>query len=115
MTDRYNLSKIKAFIGDDEIVMNELIDLFLEHTPEMVLKIKDGLAKEDYDQVNFYAHKLKSSVDNFSINELIEDVRTIENNAKKRLSLENLPDLISKLDSVIKDIINEIKKDFNKK
>jgi HPt (histidine-containing phosphotransfer) domain-containing protein len=115
MTDRYNLSKIKAFIGDDEIVMNELIDLFLKHTPEMVLKIKDGLTKKDYDQVNFYAHKLKSSIDNFSIDELIEDVRTIENNAKKRLSLESLPDLINKLDSVIKDIINEMKKDLNKK
>jgi len=110
----YNLTKIRAFIGDDDFVMEKMIDIFLENTPIMISKIEEGLENKDYDQVNFYAHKLKSSIDNLSINQLTDEIRLIEKYAKERSSLGNLPDLINKLKAVIKIVIEEIKIDFKK-
>jgi HPt (histidine-containing phosphotransfer) domain-containing protein len=115
MSERnYNLTKIKAFIGNDEMVMNKMIGIFLENTPMMISKIEEGLNQKDYDQVNFYAHKLKSSIDNFSIIQLSDDIRLIEKFAKEKSSLEDLPALVNKLKSVIITVLEEIKVDFKK-
>lgn len=110
----YNLIKIRAFIGEEEIVMDKMIDIFLENAPVMISKIEEGLEQKDYDQVNFYAHKLKSSIDNFSIIQLTDDIRLIEKYAKEKISLEKLPTLVKKLKLVLESVIKEIKIDFNK-
>lgn len=110
----YNLSKIKAFIGDDNIVMSKMIHIFLENTPLMISKIEEGLEQKNYDQVNFHAHKLKSSIDNFSIIQLTDDIRLIEKYTREKSPLENLPALVHKLKSVLKTVMEEIKTDFQK-
>lgn len=108
----YNLVKIKAFIGDDDMVMDKMIGIFLENTPTMLSKIDEGLNQKDYDQVNFYAHKLKSSIDNFNIIQLTKEIRLIEKYAKEKSSLEDLPALVNKLKSVLETVMKEIKIDF---
>ncbi len=110
----YTLLKIKAFIGDDDMVMDKMIDIFLTNTPTMISKIEEGLAKEDYEQINFHAHKLKSSIDNFCIIQLLEDIRLIEKIAKEKQALDRLPALIQKLKTVLESVMEEIKNDFNK-
>lgn len=110
----YNLTKVKAFIGDNEMVLDKMIDIFLTNIPDILNKIDEGMRQEDYDQVSFYAHKLKSSIDNFSIIQLTEDVRTIEKSAKEKKDLDKLPSLVEKLKSVLNSIIQEVKTDFNK-
>lgn len=110
----YNLIKIKAFIGDDDVVMDKMIDIFLENSPIMLSKIQEGLAEGNYEQISFHAHKLKSSIDNFSITQLTDDIRLIEKYAKEKSSLEDLPTLIQNLISVLEIVTAEIKRDFNK-
>lgn len=110
----YTLLNIKAFIGDDDMVMDKMIDIFLNNTPIMISKIEEGLNKKDYDQINFYAHKLKSSIDNFSIIQLSDNIRLIEKFAKEKHTLDRLPDLTQKLKTVLGSVMEEIKNDFNK-
>lgn len=110
----YNVSKVKAFVGDNEMVLEKMIDIFLTNTPEMLSKIDEGLAQKNYDQVNFFAHKLKSSIDNFSIIQLTEDIRIIEKCAKEKKDIEKLPPLVEKLKSVLTSVMLDIKTDFNK-
>ncbi len=110
----YNLTKIRAFIGEDEMVMDKMIGIFLENSPIMISKLEEGLEQEDYEQVNFYAHKLKSSIDNFSIIELTDDIRLIEKYAKEKSSLDKLPSLVKNLKLVLEAVIKEIKTDFKK-
>jgi len=112
--ENYTLTKIKAFIGDNEMVLDKMIDIFLENSPIILSKIVDGLEQKDYDQVSFHAHKLKSSIDSFSIFQLTDEIRLIEKYAKEKSSLEDLPALVSKLKSVLESVMNEIKHDFKK-
>ncbi len=111
---RYNVNKITAFIGDDKAVLHKMITIFRENTPGMITKIEEGLAEENYEQVNFYAHKLKSSIDNFSIIQLTEDIRLIEKYAKEKTQLDKLPVLIEKLKTILQEIMEEIERDYNK-
>ena len=112
MGKSYSLERIRSFIGNNETALLELAILFVKLAPENLESLKEGLDKKDYDTVGFYAHKLKSSIDSFEIKELMTDIRTIENNAKKRSSVEDLPVLVSKLETVVHTVIREIKKDF---
>lgn len=112
--ENYTLTKIKAFIGDNNMIMDKMIDIFLENSPVMLSKIVDGLEQKDYDQVSFHAHKLKSSIDNFSILQLTNEIRLIEKYAKEKSSLEDLPALVNKLKIVLETVIKEIKHDFKK-
>lgn len=112
--ENYTLTKIKAFIGDNEMVIDKMIDIFLENSPIMLSKIMEGLETKDYDQVSFQAHKLKSSIDNFSIHQLTDEIRLIEKYAKEKSSLEDLPGLVNKLKIVLEAVMKEIKHDFKK-
>jgi len=74
------------------MVLDKMIDIFLENSPIILSKIVDGLEQKDYDQVSFHAHKLKSSIDSFSIFQLTDEIRLIEKYAKEKSSLEDLPE-----------------------
>ena len=110
----YNLTKIEAFIGNDKKVIDNIIDIFLNNTPEMLLIINKGLKEKDYNNISFYSHKLKSSIDSFSINELKSEIRLIENFSKEKHNLEELPQLINNLNNIMNRVIQKVKEDFNK-
>ncbi|MBE9481981.1 MAG: hypothetical protein IMY69_09825 [Bacteroidetes bacterium] len=65
-------------------------------------------------KISFYSHKLKSSIDNFSINELKSEIRLIENISKEKSKLEELPQLINNLNDIMNRVIQKVKEDFNK-
>lgn len=109
----YNLSRIKAFIGQDQEMMKKMVDIFLENTPNMLSKIQKGMEAQDLKSVSFYAHKLKSSIDNFSISTLEQDIRDIEKFAKEKINLDQLPQLVHKLIRELNKTMAEIKSDFN--
>lgn len=108
----YNTKRIQAFIGDNPAVMKKMVDIFLNNAPDMLEKIHKSFQEEDYQNLNFYAHKLKSSIFNFNIIDIEEDIRLIERYAKEMKSLEELPALIQKLDTILNQALIQIRKDF---
>tara|TARA_Y100001954_G_C15769191_1_gene583450 strand:+ start:794 stop:1144 length:351 start_codon:yes stop_codon:yes gene_type:complete len=109
----YNTKRIKAFIGDNPGVMRKMVDIFLTNAPKMLAEIHKSYEKKDYTNLNFYAHKLKSSIYNFNIEEIENDIRLIERYAKERKSLEELPALIERVDHYLNIILEKVRKDFN--
>lgn len=108
----YNTKRIEAFIGDNPAVMKKMVNVFLTNAPLMLAKIQKSFEAKDYKNLNFYAHKLKSSIFNFNIIDLEEDIRLIERYAKEKSSLEELPALVEKLDLILNQALIQIKKDF---
>ena len=110
----YNLSKIKAFVGNNKKVIDNIIDIFLHNSPEMLSIINKGFDEKNYNKISFYSHKLKSSIDSFSINELKSEIRLIEKISKEKSNLEELPQLINNLNDTMNRVIQKVKEDFHK-
>ena len=108
----YSLDRIKAFVGDDQEMLTKLIRIFLENGPQILILIQKSLINKDYKTLAFQAHKLKTSIDNFSIESLISEIRLIENYANNKSNLELLPSLIQKLESELQITMSELKIDF---
>ena len=109
----YDLTKIKAFVQNNKNVIKNLINIFLNNTPEMLAIINKGLEEKDYNKISYYSHKLKSSIDNFNINELKTEIRLIEKYSSQESNIEELPQLIENLNNVLNKVIQKIKEDFD--
>ncbi len=110
---KYKVDRIKSFVGEDKMMLHKMVDIFLENTPKMLSIIKKSLIDKDYPTLQFNAHKLKTSIDHFSIETLTTEIRQIENYAKEEINLQLLPSLVKKLDLELQETIAEIKADFN--
>lgn len=110
---KYKLDRIHAFIGDDEEMLKKMVAIFLKNSPELLSLIQENLKQKDYSKLEFHAHKLKTSIDHFSIESITSEIRQIEKYARERINIDQLPGLIQKLEIELQESIREIKKDFN--
>lgn len=97
MEKLYDLSQLNAVASGSQEFVDKMIGMFLEMTPEMVGRIQNGMAAEDWDEVKAAAHKMKPSIDMMGITSLHDLIRAIEGDAKNR---ENLDELPAKVDSL---------------
>ena len=67
--------------GSDEFIV-ESIDMFLEHTPELLRAISDSIAVGDCEATALAAHKLKPNLGFFGMNISQETLQEIEHLAK---------------------------------
>ena len=109
---KYHVERIKAFVGDDQEMLEKMVYIFLENAPKMFGLIQTSLAEKDYVTLQFNAHKLKTSVDHFSIETLTKEIRQIENFAKTESNLDQLPELVQLLEKELFETIQEVKTDF---
>lgn len=100
-TKLYDLSGLQEIHQDDEAFIRIIKDAFINHTPSDANKMLNACNSGDWAQVSFLAHKLKSSIDILKIMSIRDDIRTIESNAKTKIHLTNLPELIQKVNIVI--------------
>ena len=73
----YNLSQVKLVLGDDQQMLGNMITIFLNETPIMLKALNENCESKNYDEVKFYAHKLKSSIDLFQIDGIQNDIREL--------------------------------------
>ncbi len=65
-------------VGDDEELIQELIELFIDDYPGKISGIEDGLAAQDAEKVRDSAHGLKGASANLSFNSVSGIAKTIE-------------------------------------
>jgi len=108
----YNLNQVRLFLGDDKQQLGNMIHIFLSETPLMLKALNDNMADSNYDEVKFYAHKLKSSIDLFQINGLQNDIRVLEKLAIDRNDIPAIgryvKDIIGAMENVMQQIIDEV-------
>lgn len=82
-------------IGDLPTI-NELLDLFLSDSPELIEQMRSGIAESNIEQVRRAAHSLKSNSASFGARKLSGASRDLEMLAKGG----SLNDAASKLDAI---------------
>ena len=109
----YNLNQLQDLaVGNDDF-LTALAQIYLDTIPvtsaEMVQATKSG----EWDKASKLAHKLKSTIDSLNIHSIENDIRSIEVDAKNKVNTEVVKKLALKVDTIIKKVAEQIKKDFS--
>ena len=88
-----------------------MIAVFVEQTPLAVEQIKEAWGAGDLETVKSVAHRIKSNIDMFGIDDLKQDIRTIESCAQENLGTTEFGQLIKKLGEIINKVVEEITKE----
>jgi len=100
----YDLSMLMSIGKDDPGFIIRMLQLFVDETPPMMVKIKEAFASGDFKSVTYYAHRMKPSITNLGIKSLKADVLNIE------LHAADNPDtaaLIERVDEVLGKVVSE--------
>lgn len=105
----FNFERLDSYVGNDDEVKKKLIEIFLKTAPEILKTINDSFKKNDLKTMSFYAHKFKSSIDIFNINDLKSDIRDLEKFGNEEIKLDEIPALLEKLNKIIPKAVEQIR------
>ena len=101
--------------GDEDLLL-EIVDLFLESCPKLVLAIKEAVANCDAPALMRSAHALKGSVGYFGAPRALEAVLKLEqmghegNWSRVGYGLSQLEDALEELEPALIALTNELKR-----
>lgn len=105
------IENLEELTGGDDDLLKEMLDLFLEQTPEMMGKILDNLENENYKQVKMNTHTLKPTFTYVGIQEATELAEEIEEMAgRENPPSEDLTKSIKRLKEICDRSISEVQK-----
>ncbi len=82
----------KTMRGNKKVIL-ETIEIFLEHLPENLEGIKEGVEKHDFGMIRRNAHTMKSSVSILGINKIQEVLEEMERLAASESGMERIMEL----------------------
>ncbi len=83
MLDHAKLDQLREILGDDPEGVGDIIDTFLDDTPNSIEALKAGLADGDASAVASAAHKIKGSSSTLGAMRLSELCKTFEEKANE--------------------------------
>ena len=112
LIDKKIFDELVSMVGADFI--GELIDTFLDESPELITTIEQSLASSDIDGFRRAAHSLKSNSATFGAIKLSESAKELEFLAKdnKLDQVGNKVDELKKLHSPIEKELREIRHEY---
>jgi HPt (histidine-containing phosphotransfer) domain-containing protein len=91
------MSILYEIAGDDKEYIETMVSTFLENMPSTLQKIEDDMLNKDYDSLYKAAHYAKSSLSIIKISDVYTWVEKIEQNAKNRVELHTLENLVNQV------------------
>lgn len=113
MAIHYNLAKVYAISENDPDFVLQIIKLFIKEVPPEIAKIKQGIEDKNYSICYECAHKIKPTMDLFSLNLALEEILQIESWALSKGKKKEIKEIFKSVSNQIEKAIKEIKKDFN--
>jgi len=112
-TDRlYDISLLQNLIGKDEAGLKELIHFYLDHMPAYINQIKTALQNHDYNQLSRVAHSLKSTVKQYKIKNIVENLEKLEYMDQGKINHNEVENLVSEITSVLEISVQQLTEDF---
>jgi hypothetical protein len=108
----YDLTMIETISGGDETFLKKMMQIFVDTMPQSMEEIQKELQQQDWEKVGKVAHKMKSTIDSMGIEQLKQDIRTIEQNGKKKEGLDVMHGLIDKVIGILEQCITQVRRDF---
>jgi HPt (histidine-containing phosphotransfer) domain-containing protein len=92
-----DLSYLRAIASDSNEFMIEMIDLFLDQTPEYFNQLQDAVNEKNWKEVAGLAHKIKPTLAFMGIDAARADIEEIEKKARSLDRVEEIEPQLVKL------------------
>ncbi|HLG18690.1 MAG TPA: ATP-binding protein [Bdellovibrionota bacterium] len=79
----FDISHLKSVVGGDRALMGEIVQLFLAHSPNMVLAMEQAMEQADRETLARSAHTIKGAIGNFSKGAAYQMAIEVEDAAQK--------------------------------
>jgi HPt (histidine-containing phosphotransfer) domain-containing protein len=99
-TKHTDFTFLKSFTQGNNERMVKYISSFLGMAPEKLSTMKKALDEKNWNELRTAAHSLKPQLAYMGINSIKEDILAIEENAGEEKNLDQLPALVSKVETV---------------
>ena len=109
----YNLSVLELMGDNDPEFIKSLISVFVESIPPDLEILNVAADNHDWEQVSFMAHKIKSTIDNLSVDSLKQIVRMLE--AKSvicSLSTDDILSYVKEVTYILSEVIIEMRERY---
>lgn len=104
-----NFDYLINFSENDAYFIKEVIELFLEDTPNTLVEIIEAANNENNDNLKKTIHKFKSSVSVFGIQKVLDTIDIIENELQTNPCGTLRYEAVLKLNELCINVINELK------
>lgn len=108
MAEKINFAYLEEMAQGDQTVIQEMTLLFKSQVPELIEKLKHALEENDYDKLRETAHRAKSSVAIMGLNELSEQMKTLEEDAEQHTNAETYAEKIDLFERTCNQALNDI-------
>jgi HPt (histidine-containing phosphotransfer) domain-containing protein len=109
----YDLKQLEEIASGNNDFLTALAQIYLNTIPDTSAEMVEATQAGEWDKASKLAHKLKSTVDSLNMHSIAKDVRAIEVDGKNKVNTENVKILAIKVDTVIKKVAEQLKKDFS--
>ncbi len=104
-----NFDFLKGFSGNDSAFMREVIEIYIDETPQYLEALHLAVQRQDWAKVGEVAHSLKSSVRFMGMGSVTEQVLQLEIFGKKQEQTARIPDLAKQVTENCLKSIEELK------
>lgn len=104
-----DLSYLNTTAEGSQEFITEMINAFLEQTPELLAEIETAIQSKDWANVKASTHKFKPTAVMMGISAVTSDVLTLENIGLTKTNTENAPVLFNKIKTEILAACDELK------
>lgn len=104
-----DLTYLKSIDEGNTVFVKEMIDSFLDNTPKSLDLIRQYLAAEDWENLYQISHKIKPSFKFMGIHKLEECIMNLEQSARKKENLEEIPIFIDQIEEISAKAFAELK------
>lgn len=94
-------------MGDNTLII-EMIELFLQNTPEALRAMKDYEVNGDWEKLGEEAHKLKPNLSYMGLEGAKDIIIEIEDQVKKKSGHSEISDKISEIEAICKQAYTEL-------
>ncbi len=114
MTKYSDLTFLKSFANNDPAKIHKYVGMFLAALPASLSQMQQQLTAQEWKSLRTTAHSLKSQLKYMGIADGEQLAVSIEKIAADEKGLEQLPDLIAKLDEITNIASSELKEELAK-
>lgn len=106
---KIDLSYLEDIAGGSNEFIIEMIDMFLEQTPQYCTEIKQAIVDKEWKKVSDLAHKVKPTLAFMGSNSAKETMASIETDARNMVNLDTLGETFQQLHLVCIQLFADLK------